>query len=139
MKGHAEIAGAGFAGLTAAIALSQRGWTVRAHEIAAELRAFGAGIYIWENGLRVLAAIGAYDDVMAGAHEAGTYETRHDNRRVDAHEFSLPACGTRMLTMTREHLYTAIVAAASRAGVEVVTSSEVTGAAPDGVLLTADG
>ena len=139
MKGHAEIAGAGFAGLTAAIALSQRGWTVRVHEMAAELRAFGAGIYIWENGLRVLAAIGAYDDVVAGAHEAGTYETRHDNRLVGAHEFSVAACGTRMLTMTRQHLYAAIVAAAARAGVDVVTSSEVVGAEAEGALLTADG
>ncbi|TMJ35055.1 MAG: FAD-binding protein, partial [Alphaproteobacteria bacterium] len=31
-QGHAEIAGAGFAGLTAAIALAQRGWSVRVHE-----------------------------------------------------------------------------------------------------------
>ena len=54
---HAEIAGGGFAGLVAAIALRQRGWTVRIHEAAKELRAFGAGIFIWENGLRVLKAV----------------------------------------------------------------------------------
>ena len=30
--GHAEIAGAGFAGLVAAIALADRGWSVRVHE-----------------------------------------------------------------------------------------------------------
>jgi len=29
----------------------------------ATLRAFGAGIFVWENGLRVLHAIGAHDDV----------------------------------------------------------------------------
>ena len=51
---HAEIAGAGFAGLTAAIALTARGWSVRLHEASPELRALGAGIFIWENGLRVL-------------------------------------------------------------------------------------
>ncbi len=45
---HAEIAGAGFAGLVTAIALSQRGWTARAHEVDVELRAFGAGIFIWD-------------------------------------------------------------------------------------------
>lgn len=67
---HAEIAGAGFAGLTAAIALRQRGWRVHVHEMSRELRAFGAGIFIWENGLRVLAAVGAYDDVMRGSHAA---------------------------------------------------------------------
>jgi len=64
---HAEIAGAGFAGLAAAIALRQRGWSVRVHEKEAALRAFGAGIFVWENGLRVLHAIGAYDDVVRGA------------------------------------------------------------------------
>ena len=67
---HAEIAGAGFAGLAAAIALRQRGWSVRVHEKEAALRAFGAGIFVWENGLRVLHAIGAYDDVVRGAHSA---------------------------------------------------------------------
>src|SRR6516225_2712931 len=57
---HAEIAGAGFAGLTAACALAQRGWSVRVHERADRLRTTGAGIYIYENGLRVLEAVGAY-------------------------------------------------------------------------------
>lgn len=47
-KRHAEIAGAGFAGLVAGIALRQSGWTVRIHEASRELRAFGAGIFIWE-------------------------------------------------------------------------------------------
>ena len=35
---HAEIAGAGFAGLTAATALARLGWTVRVHESNSELR-----------------------------------------------------------------------------------------------------
>ena len=56
---HAEIAGAGFAGLTAACALAQRGWSVRVHERADRLRTTGAGIYIYENGLRVLEVVGA--------------------------------------------------------------------------------
>src|SRR5436190_1253547 len=59
MKRHAEIAGAGFAGLTAACALAQRGWSVRVHERGERLRTTGAGIYIYENGLRVLAAVGS--------------------------------------------------------------------------------
>jgi 2-polyprenyl-6-methoxyphenol hydroxylase-like FAD-dependent oxidoreductase len=67
---HAEIAGAGFAGLTVAIALRRCGWSVRVHEKDAALRAFGAGIFIWENGLRVLHGIGATVDVVRGAHRA---------------------------------------------------------------------
>ena len=56
-KPTALIAGAGFAGLTAATALAQRGWNVTVFERQAQLRASGAGIYIWENGLRILEAL----------------------------------------------------------------------------------
>lgn len=135
---HVEIAGAGFAGLTAAIALVQRGWTARVHEKGSDLRAFGAGIFIWENGLRVLKAIGAYDDAMRGSHQAMIYQTRHDNRVVAETPFSLEQ-GSRMLTMTRQHLYSAILSVAQKLGVEFVTNSEVIGATPEGVLLTSDG
>jgi len=38
---HAEIAGAGFGGLVAAVALAERGWTVRLHEKTPILRAEG--------------------------------------------------------------------------------------------------
>src|SRR5690554_4914752 len=138
MKRHAEIADAGFAGLTAAIALAQRGWSVRVHEKGAELRAFGAGIFIWENGLRVLKAIDAYDDVMRGSHQARIYQTRHDNKPIAETEFRLEM-GSRMLTMTRQHLYSAILSAAKRAGVEFVTNSEVIGATSEGTLYTKDG
>jgi len=139
MTRHAEIAGAGFAGLTAAIAFRQRGWTARVHESSPELRAFGAGIFIWENGLRVLKALGAYDDVVDGAHEAPGYEGRNaENQRISLEAFG-PQRGTRMLTMTRQHLYKAMLAAAERAGVEIVTRSEVVGADPQGSLTTSDG
>ena len=124
MKGHVEIAGAGFAGLTLATALCQRGWTARVHESSPDLRALGAGIYIWENGLRVLKALGAYDDVVSGAHEAPLYEARlRDNSVLSSEAFGLPGRG-RMLTMTRKHLYDVILRVAHAAGVDIQTSSE---------------
>jgi hypothetical protein len=43
---------------------------VGVHEKDTALRAFGAGIFIWENGPRVLHAIGAAEDVVRGAHQA---------------------------------------------------------------------
>jgi 2-methyl-3-hydroxypyridine 5-carboxylic acid dioxygenase len=135
---HAEIAGAGFAGLTAAIALRQRGWSVRVHEKEAALRAFGAGIFIWENGLRVLHAIGAYDDVVRGAHQAPAYESRRDGVCV-AFQRVNGASRFRLLTMTRQHLYAAILAAAQRHGVEILTRSAAAGARPEGILQLADG
>lgn len=139
MHRHAEIAGAGFAGLAVATAFCQRGWSARVHEASAELRALGAGIFIWENGLRVLAELGAYDDVISGAHEARGYEGRNAaNERISMETFGSHR-GTRMLTMTRQHLYGAMLAAATRAGVEVIAGSRVIAADPGGELMTADG
>jgi 2-methyl-3-hydroxypyridine 5-carboxylic acid dioxygenase len=139
MTRHAEIAGAGFAGLVAGIALAHRGWTVRIHEASPELRTLGAGIFIWENGLRVLAAVGPYHDVVAGAHNARIYETRVGDRVVGEKKFEAGEHG-RMLTMTRQHLYDCILRCArEEGGIEILTNSEVIGGSPDGVLLTADG
>jgi len=135
---HAEIAGAGFAGLAAAIALHRRGWSVRVHEKEAELRAFGAGIFIWENGQRVLQAIGGYADVANGAHQAPGYETRRNGVRVSFERIN----GTNpflLMTMTRQHLYSAILASVAREGIEIVTRSEAVAARPEGVLQLAGG
>lgn len=52
------IAGAGIGGLTAALALIQRGHTVRIFEQAANLREVGAGLQLGANGTRVLIALG---------------------------------------------------------------------------------
>src|SRR5215475_10177495 len=88
-KRHVEIIGAGFAGLTAACAFAQRGWSVRVHERAERLRPSGAGIYIYENGLRVLEAVGAYEAAVKGAPFAHTREARDDqNRTVSVHRWS---------------------------------------------------
>jgi 2-polyprenyl-6-methoxyphenol hydroxylase-like FAD-dependent oxidoreductase len=67
---RAEIGSAGFARLTAAIALRRREWGVRVHDKDAALHAFCAGIFIWENGLRGLHAIGAAADVLRSARQA---------------------------------------------------------------------
>ena len=52
------IAGAGLGGLTAALALLQRGHQVRLFEQAAEPREVGAGVQLGANGTRVLIALG---------------------------------------------------------------------------------
>lgn len=137
-KRHAEIAGAGFAGLAAATALCQRGWTVRVHEVNPVPRAFGAGIFIWDNGLRVLNALGAYPDVRRGAFAAPAYETRTDGKCLSFQPIN-GAGQYRLLTMTRQHLYAAMLKAAVGAGAEIVTSSEAVGAGPEGDLHLADG
>jgi len=136
MKRHAEIAGAGFAGLTAACALAQRGWSVRVHERGQRLRTTGAGIYIYENGLRVLAAVGAYDDAIKGAPFAHTREVRDDrNRLISVHHWQ----GSRVFSIVRQTVINALAAAAQRAGAEIVTGSVAAGASADGELVLADG
>jgi 2-polyprenyl-6-methoxyphenol hydroxylase-like FAD-dependent oxidoreductase len=136
MKRHAEIVGAGFAGLTAACALAQRGWSVRVHERGQRLRTTGAGIYIYENGLRVLAAVGAYAAAIEGAPFAHTREVRDDrNRVISVHRWE----GSRVFSIVRQTVINALAAAAERAGVEIVTGSIAAAAGADGELVLADG
>jgi len=57
-KSHILIAGGGIGGLTAAIALTQRGFQVSVFEQAPELHELGAGVTISPNGSRVMSALG---------------------------------------------------------------------------------
>lgn len=132
---HAEIAGAGFVGLTAAAALCQRGWTVRVHEKGPELRQFGAGIYVWENSLRVLEETGAAADVLANSATPPFYETRFQHKTVSKETFG----PIRLRALTRQNLHAAILGAAQRAGAEIVVNSEVVSADRDGAVQLASG
>ena len=136
---HAEIAGAGIGGLTAAIALAQRGWSVTVHERAPNLRTFGAGIYIWSNGLRVLKALGAYDQATVGAHIGPQFHTR-DHNDTTMEEIPINGPGdARLITILRETLINTLVDVARKNNVEIRTNSAATGATPEGELLLADG
>lgn len=138
-KRHAEIAGAGFAGLTAAAALAQRGWSVRVHEIGDRLRTAGAGIYIYENGLKVFEAVGAYEATTRGAFPGRAREMRDDTNATIA-RIEWPAGGPmRMFSIVRQNCIDALAEVATRAGAEIVTGSEVAGASPAGELVLADG
>lgn len=127
---RAEIAGGGFAGLTAAIALRQNGWDVRLHEKGPELRAFGAGIYLWHNGLRVLEGLDALEEVLEGSHTPPTYETWMQNKSVSRETFN----GLPWRIMTRQHLHNALVSRARAVGVEIRVDSEAVAADPGGRL-----
>jgi 2-polyprenyl-6-methoxyphenol hydroxylase-like FAD-dependent oxidoreductase len=131
----AEIVGGGFAGLTAACALARRGWRVRLHERADRLRTAGAGINIYENGLRVLEALGAYEDTIRDGARARLRETRdqHD-RLLSTHPWDIRVYG-----VLRQRMIDALAAAALRAGAEIMTDSEGVSATPSGELTLADG
>jgi 2-polyprenyl-6-methoxyphenol hydroxylase-like FAD-dependent oxidoreductase len=136
-KRHAEVVGGGFSGLAAACALAQRGWSVRLHERSPQLRPSGAGIYIYENGLRVLEKLGAYDEAVKGAPFAHTREMRDEHNRVlSVHRWD-PS--TRVFSVVRQRVINAMADAARKNGVEIVLGSEAVAAEPDGVLIMADG
>jgi 2-polyprenyl-6-methoxyphenol hydroxylase-like FAD-dependent oxidoreductase len=133
----AEVAGAGLGGLAVATALASRGWRVRVHERAPELRMFGAGIWLWENGLRSLRLLGAEEQTVARAKRIKEWAVvdQHGNdlfRRTFTDD-------DKMVLPVRADLYQALIDAARAAGVEIVTDSPVAGAEPEGVLVLADG
>nr|WP_211201722.1 FAD-dependent monooxygenase [Rhodobacter sp. NTK016B] len=70
------IAGAGIGGLTAALALLQRGFDVTVFEQAPELKELGAGIQIAANGSRVLIELGLEDKLKPIICEAASKEVR---------------------------------------------------------------
>lgn len=131
------ISGGGIGGLATAAAFGHRGWDVTVYEKQSELRTVGSGIYIWENGCRVLEALGAYEVAAEGAFHGRAFEHRDQNNSfVDALE--LPE-GSRLITVPRRQLLEALRQACVKAGVEIRTGVETVGATSRGELLFASG
>ena len=129
---HAEIAGAGLGGLALAIALAQKGWTVRVHERSDELRMFGAGIWLWENGLRALAALGVEEAATARARRITTMVARdQDGRALLRRNFGTE---DRLVLPPRADLYDALIARVEELGVDVEVGSTAVGITPHGEL-----
>lgn len=139
---HAEVVGAGFVGLTVATRLAQHGWSVRVHERSSEVRAFGAGIWMWDNGVQVLHALGCADDALKGTNAIPMMWNMDKHERM-IHEIPFARIdsdsGPRMFCITRQQLLMAIYRAAERAGVEFVVDSHVVRATTDGEIETAAG
>src|SRR5690606_5367804 len=128
----AIIAGGGLGGLATGAVLGGSGWHVIVFERQNELRANGSGIYIWENGLRVLEALGAYDDAVRDALR-GTHFEQRDNHNTIIESAAIPP-GRRLMTTWRSQLLGALRDACLRAGVRIETSAEAIGATPRGEL-----
>ena len=133
--GHAEIVGAGFGGLVAAIALLRRGWTVRVHERRGSLRGEGYGIAIHNNMARIFSAFGILERVLAGG------------MRIDRRD-SVDASGQVVMTrktvrspyrIDREHIIALLAECAERAGADIRFNSLVTAADPDGAVTLENG
>jgi 2-polyprenyl-6-methoxyphenol hydroxylase-like FAD-dependent oxidoreductase len=137
MPKTAEIAGAGLSGLLLATRLAQLGWQVRLHERNPDLRMFGAGIWIWESGLRTLEVVGAHDQAVARARTIAEWRIADRHGRTLMSRRTTP--GDRLLLPPRADLYEALIAQATAFGVAIQTSSTAVGVTPDGLMQMADG
>lgn len=130
VPGYAEIAGAGFGGLVAAIGLADRGWSVRVHERRQALHAEGYGIAIQDNMTRVFTALGILDEIPAGGMEIDRRDSLNGRGEV---VLSLKT-GLGRFRISRRHIVTLLAERARQAGVDIVTGSTVVDAAPDGTI-----
>ena len=131
---HAEIAGAGFGGLVAAVALAQRGWSVRVHEKTPVLRAEGFAIAMQPNMLRVLESLGLRQRIVEGGLLIVRRETRNERN-----EATMALRGQGAHRVSRQHIVNVLADTAARLGVVIEAESPVAGADPAGALLLADG
>jgi 2-polyprenyl-6-methoxyphenol hydroxylase-like FAD-dependent oxidoreductase len=137
MRGHAEIAGAGIAGLSAAIILTRHGWTVRVHERSPEIRELGTGIQIKNNAIEVLEAIGIFERLAPQGFKLERARHRDSHGRVLQER--VLADKSRVYVFLRQPLIETLRLAAEEAGVEIITSSEAVAADPAGELLLENG
>jgi len=134
---RAIIAGAGIGGLTAAVALSQAGFTVAIYERTDKLEEFGAGLQITPNATRVLARLGVLDRVRRWSSRPQAFLALRGSDNAELMRLPLGDAerrwGAEYLVIHRADLQTALVEAVSgRPGVELSLGATVTGFATDG-------
>ena len=137
-RAHILIAGAGIGGLVAALALARRGFAVSVHEQAAVLREVGAGVQISANGMRVLAALGLSDRILAlAAHperrEIRLWNTGQAWTAFDLGSVSLATYGQPYVTMYRPDLLDVLIDAVNEAAPGAIRlGHRATGCAQEG-------
>jgi len=115
-KTRIAISGAGIGGLTAALALLQRGFEVEVFEQARAFGEVGAGIQISANGTRCLFSLGLQQDILRSASQPSAKEIRHWNsgntwRLFDLGAESVERYGSPYLMMHRADLHGVLVRA----------------------------
>ena len=125
------IAGAGVAGLTAALAFAERGYAVRLFEQASRLEAAGAGIQLSPNTTRILRKLGVLERLLPAAlrpeavvlKDAGTLR---ELARVPLGQAAEARWQAPYLVAHRADLQAALLAqVAERPGIELVTGARV--------------
>lgn len=140
MNREATIIGAGIAGLTAACALAQRGFSVTVLERAGALREVGAGLQISPNGVRVLEALGLWPRFQAISVASERVEL-HDStgRPVARLDLARYRPQDRFRLVHRARLVELLEQAARDAGVRILLGHDVTTPPDTPLLIGADG
>lgn len=126
------IAGAGIAGLTAAIAFATRGFSVRICEQAPQLEAFGAGLQLSPNATHILRELGVLPELLPYAVQPRAVELRDAGTLKTLTAITLGGAAERRwkapyLVVHRADLQTALLATASRSNrIELTTGARVT-------------
>jgi len=131
MARSAHVIGGGIGGLAVATGLAQRGWQVVVHERADGLREVGAGIYLKENGVRVLERLECLAPIVAESTRIKGSEIHDGNDRV---LLARNVGGERVFTVLRATLHRELARAAERWGVAIETGSEMRSVSPEGRL-----
>jgi salicylate hydroxylase len=140
------IVGAGIGGLTAALALQQRGFKVQVYEQAPQLAELGAGVQISPNGTRVFSSLGLGRQIEAIASEPLGKRVRLWNTGQTWNLFDLGAVsrdryGFPYLTMHRGDMHRVLVDAVRAADADAIRlDTRITGLQQDesGVVLSTD-
>ena len=119
MTRHAEVAGAGIAGLAIAGQLAAAGWSVRVHERAEAVREIGAGIALGQNGVDALRKLGAFEGAIEGGTRIDYWSIEDQWNRIVHGEW----LSSELYSIPRSSLQHALYVRAMEVGVEVVTGS----------------
>ncbi|MGV9453813.1 FAD-dependent oxidoreductase [Streptomyces sp. NPDC003635] len=135
----AIVVGGGIGGLSTALALLNRGWHVEVLERAPRLAEVGAGLSLWPNALRALAALGLDDRIRAQAlSESGTGIRTSGGRWLSRVDVTDPHNQQGPAVMIHRASLLSVLADALPAGV-IRTGVEVGHVAPDGRVAHTEG
>ncbi|HWK64980.1 MAG TPA: FAD-dependent monooxygenase [Rhizobiaceae bacterium] len=142
-SGRIIVAGAGIAGLTAALALAAEGFAVDIYERAPRLEEAGAGLQLSPNATRILAALGVLDKLLPDAVEPTAVVLRDARTLSEVARVPLDKARERWrapyLVAHRADLQSALLShALGNDRIRLVTNAEVTHIAiePDGVAVS---
>lgn len=134
-----QIVGGGIAGLVASIGFARQGWAVKLHERSDQLRANGNGFPIFENGLRVIEALGLGGEIETKGHRLNRWVIRRSTGEKAVEYEPYTATGGRIVMFHRQAIIDVLARAAADAGVEIIVGSKVVGADREGAITLGNG